>query len=74
MMAAIYAEIRGFVLAHRDCAGARHADLDPFTPDGYLVSLTCGCGVEFKRRVEAKHAADDLLRSALLAFENESRT
>ncbi len=70
MRAAVYAEIRGFILAHHGCAGARHADLAPFTPDGYLLSLKCGCGVEFKRWVTPADAEADLLRSALLAFEN----
>ena len=66
----VYSELRGFILAHRGCAGKRHADLDPFTPDGYLLSVTCGCGVEFKRWVTAEDADEDLLPSALLAFEN----
>ena len=70
MRAAVYAEIRGFILAHHGCAGARHADLAPFAPDGYQLHLTCGCGVEFKRWVTAEDADEDLLRSALLAFEN----
>jgi hypothetical protein len=39
-------------------------------PDGYQLHLTCGCGVEFKRWVTAEDADEDLLRSALLAFEN----
>ena len=69
-MAGVYAELRGFVLAHRDCAGARHADVDPFTPDGYVLAVKCGCGVEFKRWVTPQDADEDLLRSALLAFEN----
>ena len=47
-MAGVYTELRGFILAHRGCAGARHADLDPFTPDGYYLLVTYGCGVEFK--------------------------
>jgi hypothetical protein len=55
-MAGVYSELRGFVLAHRDCVGTRHADVDPFTPDGYLLSLECGCGVEFKRWVTAEEA------------------
>ncbi len=69
-MAGVYTDLRGSVLAHRGCAGARHADLDPFTPDGYQLLVTCGCGVEFKRWVTAEDADEDLLRSALLAFKN----
>ena len=66
----VYSELRGFILAHRGCAGTRYANLDPFTPDGYQLDVKCGCGVEFKRWVEAKDADEDLLRTALLAFEN----
>jgi len=70
MMAGVYQELRGFVLAHRGCAGPRHADVDPLTPDGYWLVVKCGCGVEFKRWVAPEDADEDLLRSALLAFEN----
>jgi len=68
-MIGFYSELRGFILAHCGCYGARRADLQSLTPDGYRLLLTCGCGVEFKRWVP-KDADDDLLRSALLAFEN----
>ncbi len=54
----------------RGCAGPRHADVDPLTPDGYWLVVKCGCGVEFKRWVAPEDADEDLLRSALLAFEN----
>ena len=69
-MAGVYSELRGFILAHSRCAGTRHAELRPLDPDGYRLLLTCGCGVEFKRWVLQKDADEDLLRSALLAFEN----
>jgi hypothetical protein len=45
MMAGVYSELRGFVLAHRDGAGDRHAEVDPTAPDGYRLRLTSGCGV-----------------------------
>jgi hypothetical protein len=32
--------------------------------------VKCGCGQDFTRRVTPEDAAEDLLRSALLAFEN----
>jgi hypothetical protein len=38
----------------------------PETESDYRLFVTCGCGVEFKRWV----TPEDLLRSALLAFEN----
>ena len=47
-----------------------HYELRTLDPDGYRLLLTCGCGVEFKRWVLQKDADEDLLRSALLAFEN----
>jgi len=66
----IYSELRGFILAHCGCYGARRADLHSLHPGGYRLLLKCGCGVEFKRWVASKDADDDQLRSALLAFEN----
>jgi len=47
---------------------SRHAG--PPTVDGYRVSAVCGCGAEFKRWVTLDDADEDLLKSALLAFEN----
>jgi len=69
-MAGVYSELRGVILAHCGCYGARRADLHSLTPDGYRLLLKCGCGVEFERWVAPKDADDDLLRSARLAFEN----
>jgi hypothetical protein len=66
----VYAELRGFVLAHRPCAGSRHANAGPPTVDGYRLLVVCGCGAEFKRWVTLDDADEDLLKSALLAFEN----
>jgi hypothetical protein len=40
------------------------------TTSGYTVRVKCGCGVEFKRWVTPEAADEDLLRSALLAFES----
>jgi hypothetical protein len=61
----VYSELRGFLLTHRACAG-RH----PPTADGYLLAVICGCGAAFKRWVTLDDADEDLLRTALLAFEN----
>ncbi len=69
-MAGVYADLRGFALAYRRCAGPRRADASLPTPSGYSVRVRCGCGVEFTRWVTPEDAAEDLLRSALLAFEN----
>jgi hypothetical protein len=65
----IYNELRGFVLVHRTC-GEMKADVSPQTDSGYRVRVKCGCGTDFKRWVTPEGAEEDLLRSALLAFEN----
>jgi len=65
----VYAELRGFVLAHRTCAGARRANAGPPTADGYRLSIACGCGAEFKRWVTLDDPDEELLKAAVLAFE-----
>jgi len=69
-MAGVYSELRAFVMEHRKCAGSRRADASLLTPYGYSVRLKCGCGQEFTRWVTPDDSDEDLLRSALLAFEN----
>ena len=69
-MAGVYPELGAFVLAHRKCAGARRGDASLPSPSGYSVSIKCGCGQEFTRLVTPDDSDEDLLRSALLAFEN----
>ena len=66
----VYMEVRDFVLAHRPCAGPRYTHAGPPTVNGYRLSVVCGCGTEFKRWVTLDDADEDLLRSALRAFEN----
>jgi len=70
LMAGVYSELRGFVFAHRRCAGPRRADASLPTPSGYSVRVKCGCGVEFTRWVTPGDADEDVLRALLLAFEN----
>ncbi len=65
----VYTELRGFVQAHREC-GVLRGDADPPTPTGYRVWIACPCGASFERCVTPEDADSDLLRSALLAFEN----
>jgi hypothetical protein len=69
-VARVYSERRGFVLAHRTCVGPRRANASLPTASGYSVRVKCGCGVVFTRWVTPEAADEDLLRSALLAFEN----
>jgi hypothetical protein len=66
----VYAEVREFVQAHRPCAGPRQANTGPPTVSGYRLVVICGCGTEFKRWVTLDDADENLLRAALLAFEN----
>jgi hypothetical protein len=68
-MVGVYPELRGFVLEHRSCGDLR-GDADPITPEGYRLWARCSCGARFDRRVTAVDAEADLLRSALLVFEN----
>jgi len=50
--------------------GPRHVNAGPPTVNGYRLLVVCGCGAEFKRWVTLNDADEDLLKSALLAFEN----
>ena len=64
----VYAELRGFVLAHRTCgvpSGTREAD----TETGFRLRISCPCGARFDRWLAADDADADLLRQALRAFE-----
>jgi len=65
----VYAELRGFVQAHRGC-GLLRGDAERPTPWGYRLWVTCPCGARLERWVTPRDAEADLLRSALLAFEN----
>ena len=68
-MAGVYSELRGFGVAHRERIELR-GDADPLTPDGYRLWVACSCGARFDRWVTEDDTEADLLRSALLAFEN----
>jgi len=69
-MPGVYADLRGFVLAPRPCTGPRHANAGPPTVGGYRLIVVCGCGAEFNRWVTLDDTDEDLLKSALLAFES----
>jgi len=43
-MPGVYADLRGFVLAHRPCTGPRHANAGPPTVNGYRLLVVCGAG------------------------------
>ncbi len=64
----LYAELRGFVLAHRSC-GVLRGDAESLTATGYRVWITCPCGPPSSAGVRRRMRDEDLLRSGLLAFE-----
>jgi len=68
-MPGVYADLSGFVLAHRLCPGPCHANAGPTAVNGYRLLVVCGCGAEFNRWVTLNDADEDLMKSALLAFE-----
>lgn len=65
----VLGDLEEFVRAHRP-----HGELTWWTTlptdKGYSVRVACPCGVTFERWVLPWDAAEDLLRSGLLAFEN----
>ncbi len=64
----VYAELRGFVLAHRSC-GVLRGNRDGVTSAGYRLWIECPCGARFERWLAADDDEADRLRSALIAFE-----
>jgi hypothetical protein len=64
----IYAELRGFVLAHRSC-GVLRGDRDDETSGCLRLRILCPCGARFERRLGSDDAEEEVLRSALMAFE-----
>jgi hypothetical protein len=64
----IYAELRGFVLAHRAC-GVLRGNRDDDTAGGYRLWIACPCGARFERQLGSNDAEEEVLRSALSAFE-----
>ena len=70
IVAGVYSKLCAFILAHRECAGLRHTEVQQPAVDGYRLEVICGCGVEFRRWVTLDEADENLIRTALLAFEN----
>jgi hypothetical protein len=65
----VFAALEEFVGAHRGC-GVLTGGADEPTADGYLLWITCSCGVVFERWVTLEAAEYDLLRSRLLISQN----
>jgi hypothetical protein len=67
----VYEEkIDGYRMVAIKAGGVMKADVGPQPGFGYRVLVKCDCGTGFKRRVTPRGAEDDLLWSALLAFDN----
>jgi hypothetical protein len=64
----VTAELRGFVLTHRDC-GVLRGNRDRETTTGYRLWIECPCGARFERWLGSEDAEAEALRSALLAFD-----
>jgi hypothetical protein len=64
-MAGVYPELRALVLAHRKCAGPAEATRVYPAPLATVCASSAAAGW-----VTPDDADEDLLRSALLAFEN----
>lgn len=65
----VFADLEEFVGTHRGC-GVLTGGADEPTPDGYLLRITCSCGVVFERWVTPEAAENDLIRSRLLTSQN----
>ncbi len=64
----LYAELRGFVLTHRDCGVLRGAT-KPLEGGGFRLAVVCECGGRFARSVNPYDPDAERLREALAAFE-----
>lgn len=64
----VYAELRGFVLTHRQCGVLRGAT-KPTEGGGFRLAVLCPCGARFGRSVSAQDPDAERLREALAAFQ-----
>lgn len=64
----VYAELRGFVLAHRSC-GVLRGNRDGQTASGYRLWIICPCGARFERLITSDDGEAERLEAALAAFE-----
>ncbi len=65
----VFGEIEAFVRTHRPCGNLNWITAPP-TLRGYLVRVTCPCGVVFERWVLPQDAEEDLVLSRLRGFPN----
>lgn len=64
----VYAELRGFVLAHRAC-GVLRGNREGKGASGYRLWIVCPCGARFERLITSDDAEAERLEAALSAFE-----
>jgi hypothetical protein len=65
----IYAELRGFVLAHRECGVLRGAS-KPLEEGGVRLAVICPCGARFARSVSVHDPDAARLQEALASFQD----
>jgi hypothetical protein len=63
----VYAELRGFVLTHRECGVLRGATKP--IERGFRLAVICPCGARFLRSVHAEDPEAERLQEALAAFQ-----
>ena len=63
----IYAELRGFVLTHRECGVLRGATKP--IDRGFRLAVICPCGARFARSVSAQNPDAERLLEALAVFQ-----
>ena len=64
----VYAELRGFVLTHRECGVLRGATKE--LPGGaFRLAVVCPCGARFGRSVSPHDPDAERLREALAVFQ-----
>ena len=64
----VYAELRGFVLTHRECGVLRGAT-KALERGGFRLAVVCPCGARFGRTVSAQDPDAERLLEALAAFQ-----
>jgi hypothetical protein len=64
----LYAELRGFVLTHRECGVLRGAT-KAIDHGGFRLAVVCPCGARFGRSVSPRDPDAERLREALAAFQ-----
>jgi len=64
----VYAELRGFVLTHRECGVLRGAT-KVIEGGGLRLAVICPCGARFGRSVSAHDPDAERLQDALAAFQ-----